>query len=146
MPSGAVAGDEGESRAHAAEAQVGLAAQGRHFRRAGAVLPAGAAAAGETIGRARTGAEATVHAAAAVGHGGLAAEAAAAGPGAAAGCGQEVSGRVAVLEPTPPARRPIGAVGADVTGFRTIDLMPSGGVGEMCGSGHRGMALRMHER
>jgi hypothetical protein len=73
-------------------------AEGADLGRAGAVFPAGAAAAGESCGRARAGAETAMQAATALGHGGLAARAAAAGAGAAAGRRQEVAGAVAVLE------------------------------------------------
>ncbi len=97
MPSGG-AGDAGAEGAGAAELGAGRADEGADFGGAGAVLPAGAAATGEALGRARAGAAAAVETAAAVGHGGLAALAAAAGAGAAAGRGQEVAGAVAVLQ------------------------------------------------
>ena len=76
--------------------------------RAGAMLAAGAAAAGETLRSARSRAEAAVESAAAVGHGGLAAGTAAASLSAAAGGGEEVAGRIAVLEPAAPFRRESG--------------------------------------
>src|SRR5262249_20549202 len=77
MPSGKRrAGEEG---ADAAELGPGGAAQGRDLGRAGAMLPAGAATAGEAGGGARSRAEAAVEATAAVAHGWLAAGAAAAG-------------------------------------------------------------------
>ena len=98
MPSGGGA-HEGDGGAQAEELGAAGAAQRRHLDRAQAVDPAGAAATGETLQRTRAGAEAAMHPAAAVAHGGLAAGAAAAGAGAAAGRGQEIAGAIAVLQP-----------------------------------------------
>jgi hypothetical protein len=84
---------------------------------------AGAAAAGQSLGRARSGAEAAMGAAAAVGHGGLAAGTAATGVGAAAASGKEVAGRVAVLEPAAPFDR---EAGAEQCRIRAIDPMSGG--------------------
>jgi hypothetical protein len=97
MPSGAGAhqGDEG---ADAATMGAGFGPEFADVGGVAAMGEAGAARAGETLGRARPGAEAAMHPAAAVAHGRLAAGAAAAGAGAAARGGQEVARRVAVLE------------------------------------------------
>jgi hypothetical protein len=97
MPSGepAEASTEG---AGAARLEAGFAQEGADLGGAGAVLPAGAAAAGDALGRARPRAEAAMYPAATVGHGGLAAGAAATGVGTTSGCSQEIAGAVAVLE------------------------------------------------
>ena len=110
MPSGGAGA--GEERAHAAELGAGGAAEGGDLGRAGAVLPAGPAAAGEAGHRARAGAEAAVETAAAVAHGRLAAFAAAAGAGAAAGCGEEIAGGVTVLQPATVGGREQRRIGA----------------------------------
>jgi len=103
MPSGGA--DGREEGADAAEVEAGLAAERADLGRAGAVLPAGAAAVGEAGGRARAGAEPAMHAAAAVRHCRLAAGPAAAGAGGAARRGQEIAGRIAVLQAAPMVRR-----------------------------------------
>ena len=101
-----------EDCARAAKLGTGGAAEGGDPGRAGAVLPAGAAAAGEAGGCARAGAEAAVEAAAAVAHGRLAAFAVAAGAGAAAGRGQEIAGGVTVLQPAAVGGREQRRIGA----------------------------------
>jgi len=59
MPSGG-AGEAGAEGMGAAQVKAGLAQEGAHPGRAGAVGQAGAAGAGEAFGRARAGAEAAV--------------------------------------------------------------------------------------
>jgi hypothetical protein len=112
-----------EDGADPAELGAGGAAEGGDLGRAGAVLPAGAAAAGEARRGPRSGAEAAMEAATAIGHRGLAAAAAAAGMGAAARGGQEIAGRVAVLQPASQSGRE--AV-AERRRIRAIDPMSSG--------------------
>jgi hypothetical protein len=93
----------GEGAVEAAQAAGGVggaAAQADQFAGAVAVRQARATAARQALGRARAGAEAAMHAAAAVGHGRLAAGAARARPGAAARGLQVIAGRIAVLEAT----------------------------------------------
>ena len=97
-------------------------AEGAHSGRAGAVGEASAAGAGEACGRTRAGAEAAMEATAAVGHGGLAALAAAAGAGAAAPGGQEIAGKVAVLQSAAAAAREGGGGGRG--GNRATFLRP----------------------
>jgi hypothetical protein len=135
MPSGKTR-EAGVQSAGTAELEAGLAQEDAGLGRAGAVLPTGAAAAGEALGRARSGAEAAMHPAATVGHGGLAAFAAAAGAGTATWCGQEVTGAVAVPQLTATAGRQ-----AVPNRFRTMDHMPSGARAEQVGmsGGHRGL-------
>ena len=115
MPSGEAG--FGQDGADAAELGACGAAEGNDLGRAGAVFPAGAAAAGETLGGTRSRAEAAVQTAAAVGHGRLAARAAAPGAGAATRRRQEIAGTVAVLQPA-------AAIGRETQ--RPIDPMPSG--------------------
>jgi len=98
MPSGAAAGHGGAERGDAAAPGAGLAAQRDDAGRAGAVGEAGAAAAFAAGGSARSRAHPAMQAAAAVGHGRLAAGALRAGVGAAAGCCEEIAGAVAVPE------------------------------------------------
>ena len=97
MPSGGP-GDAGAEGAGAAGLEAAFAQEGADRGRARAVLPAGATAAGEAFGRARSRAEAAMHPAATVGHGGLAAGAAATGVGTASRCTQEIAGAVAILQ------------------------------------------------
>ncbi len=79
MPSGEGAGEA----AQAAGGMGGAPAQADHLAGAITVLQAGGATARQAFGRARAGAEAAMQAAAAIGHGRLAAAAARARPGAA---------------------------------------------------------------
>jgi hypothetical protein len=98
MPSGAAA-HQGDQGADAAAMGAGFGPEFADVNGVAAVGEAGAARAGETLRRARPGAEAAMHPATAVAHGRLAAGAAAAGAGAAARGGEEVARAVAVLEP-----------------------------------------------
>jgi hypothetical protein len=94
MPSGEGAGET----AQAAGGVDGAAAQGDEIARAKAVPQAGAEAARQPLRRTRTGAEATMEAAAAVRHGRLPAAATHTGAGAAARRLQVIASRIAVLE------------------------------------------------
>jgi len=111
MPSGAADLQRVNDRVHAAATGSAGAAQSHHLGRIEAVGEAGAAAALAARGRARAGAEAAMHPAAAILHGRLAAGAAAAGAGAAAGRGQEVARTGAVAEPAAAVRRQAGGRG-----------------------------------
>jgi hypothetical protein len=124
MPSGAAA-HRGHKRLDAATVGAGGGAELTDVGGVAAVGEAGAARAGEAFGRARTGAEAAMHPAAAVRHGRLAAGAAAAGAGAAPGRGQEITGAIAVLQ----AAAPVGREGGGDGGLRRrrVKPMPSGG-------------------
>ncbi len=122
MPSGAPAG-EGEEGAGAARLGTGLPQERTDRGRAGAVGEAGAAGTGETVGRARTGAEAAMQSTTPVGHGRLAARAATAGAGAAAGSGEEIAGAVAVLQPAAAVERKRKSRRRQ---NRTFNPMPSG--------------------
>ena len=110
MPSGAAAHQCGES-AHAQTLGAGGGAKGADMGGVAAMGEAGAAAALATLGRARSGAQATMHPAAAVPHRRLAAGAAGAGTGAAAGRGQEIAGLGAVPQPTASVGRQAGGRG-----------------------------------
>jgi len=98
MPSGAAAHQGGQG-ADAAVVGAGGGAEGADVGRVSARGEAGAAAALAALGRARPSAQAAMHPAPAVLHGGLAAGAAGAGAGAAARRGQEVAGLGTVLQP-----------------------------------------------
>ena len=110
MPSGGP-GDAGAEGAGAAGLAAGFAQEGADCGGAGAVLPAGPAAAGEAFGRARSRAEAAMHPAAAVPHGRLAAGAAGASAGAAPGRRQEVARLGAVLQVAAAVDRQAGGPG-----------------------------------
>jgi len=96
MPSGGA--QSGRQVAEAAGGVDGAMAQGEVVAAAVAVDEPGRAAARQTLGRARAGAETAMHAAAAVGHGRLAAAAAGPRAGAATRRGQEIAGGIAVLQ------------------------------------------------
>jgi hypothetical protein len=85
--------------------------EGPDVSRIAAMGKAGAAAALAALGRARSGAQAAMHPAAAVPHGRLAAGAAGAGAGAAAGRGQEVARRGAVPQAAAAVGRQAGGRG-----------------------------------
>jgi hypothetical protein len=104
MPSGAAAhqGGQGED---AAVVGAGGDPEGADVGRVAAVGEPGAAAALAALGRARAGAQAAMHPAAAVLHGRLAAGAAAAGTSTAAGRRQEVARPGTVLQPAASVRR-----------------------------------------
>jgi len=103
----------GDERVEAAQAGAGRPAQRRHLGRTGAVLPAGAAAARQPLGRARSGARPAVHPAAVVGHGRPAAGAPGAGVRAAARGSQKVARPIAVVEPPAAVARQRRRGGAD---------------------------------
>jgi len=109
MPSGAAEFQRVDDRVHTAATGSASAAQGDHLGRIEAVSEVGAAAALAAFGRARAGAQAAVHPAAAVPHGRLAAGEADAGAGAAARRSQEVAGLGAVLQAAAPVGRQAGA-------------------------------------
>jgi hypothetical protein len=98
MSSGTTA-EGGDQVAVAAEEGPGLAPQGDGLGAVEAVSAAGAGAAGAAFACAGARALAAVEAAAAVAHGRLPAGAAGAAAGAAAWDGQEIAGRIAILEP-----------------------------------------------
>jgi hypothetical protein len=98
MPSGAGT-DEGEERADAAAMGTRGAAQLGGLAAVAAVGAAGGRAAGPARDRARPRAQTTMHAAAAIAHGRLAAAALMPRAGAAPGCRQEITGAIAVLQP-----------------------------------------------
>jgi hypothetical protein len=75
MPSGDAGGQAGREGAEAAGGVDGAGAEREVGAYAAAMDEAGGAATGQTLGRARAGAEAAMHAAPAVGHGRLAAAA-----------------------------------------------------------------------
>ena len=104
MPSGAAV-HQGEKGADTAGVGAGGGAKGTDVCGIAAVGQAGAPGAGKTFSRTRAGTETAVHPAAAVPHGRLAAEAAAARAGAAARSGQEIAGSIAVLEAAAPIER-----------------------------------------
>jgi len=122
MPSGG-AGEAGAKSLGAASVDAGLAQEGADLSGAGTVGKVGAAGTGETLGCAGACAEAAMQATAAIGHGRLAALAAAAGAGAAARGGQEVAGRVAVSQPAAAVKCERSARCQD----RMMNPMPSGG-------------------
>src|SRR5580765_1418478 len=97
MPSGAAAHQGGQG-VDAAVVCAGGDTEGADLGRVAAMSEAGAAATLAALGRARAGAQAAMHPAAAVLHGRLAAGAAGAGAGAAPGRGQEVARPGAVPE------------------------------------------------
>src|SRR5882724_10160489 len=134
MPSGG-AGEAGAEGAGAAELEAGLAQEDANLGRAGAVLPAGAAGAGESGGRARPRAEAAMQAAAAVRHGGLAALPAAAGAGATTRRCQEIAGAVAVPQPAAAVGWEVPGGGPGPVRLRTVNPMPSGRRWERSGRG-----------
>src|SRR5262249_11204561 len=102
MPSGAADLQRVNDRVHVAATGSAGAAQGHHLGGTEAMGEAGAATALAALRRARAGAEAAMHPAAAVSHGGLPAGAAGAGARAATGRGQEIAGLGAVLQPAAP--------------------------------------------
>jgi len=134
MPSGG-GGDAGAESAGAAGLEPRLAQEGADVGGAGAMLPAGAATAGKSGGRAGAGAEATMHPTAAVRHGGLAAGAAATGVGAASRRSQEIAGAIAVLQTATAVGR---QAGPGRNRFRTINPMPSERRRQRSARGHGG--------
>jgi hypothetical protein len=111
MPSGRAGLQRADERVHVAATGSAGSAQGHHLGRIKAMGEAGAAAALAAFGRARAGAEAAMHPAAAVLHGRLAAGAAGPRASTAAGRGEEVAGFGAVLQPAAPVRRQAGGRG-----------------------------------
>jgi hypothetical protein len=107
MPSGAAAHQGGQG-VDAALVGTGGGAEGADPGRVAAMSEAGAAAALATLGRARAGAQAAMHPAAAVPHGRLTARAPGAGAGAATGRRQEVARLSAVLQAAAAIQRQAG--------------------------------------
>jgi len=124
MPSGAAAHQNGKG-ANAAAVGAGGRAKRADMGGVAAVGEPGVAAALATLGRARAGAQAAMHPAAAVAHGRLTAGAAGAGAGAAAGRGEEVAGPGAIPQPPAAVRRQ--ACGGQERRKRPMEFMLRGG-------------------